>query len=72
MFYQFLDTFYILPYSLLWFGFQYEPTIHVKKSMFLFIAGSVALLHSLDISYPLAFIYVCLFMEIAIRIFIIL
>jgi hypothetical protein len=71
MLYNFLNTFRVFPHSLLWFGFQYEPNLNVKKAMFLFIAGTVALLHYIGISLLSSFIIVCVCLEIAVRIMII-
>ena len=70
MLYNFLNTFRVFPHSLLWFGFQYEPNINVKKAMFLFIAGTVALLHYLGVSLLTSFILVCSVLEAAVRIMI--
>jgi hypothetical protein len=70
MLYQFLDTFRVFPHSLLLFGFQYEPNLNVKKAMFLFIAGTVGLLHYLGWSLLTSFIIVWSVLEIMIRIMI--
>jgi len=69
MLYQFLDTFRVFPYSMLWFTFEIEPNVNVKKSIILFIAGTVGLLHYLGLSLLSSFIAVCICLEIAVRVF---
>jgi hypothetical protein len=70
MLHQFLDTVRVFPYSMLWFAFEVEPNVNVKRSMFLFLAGSVALLHSLGLSLLTSFMIVGLLAEISVRVFI--
>ena len=70
MLYRILDTFRVFPYSMLWFAFEVEPNINVKRGMFLFIAGMIALLHYLGVSLLSSFILVCSFAEVAVRVFI--
>lgn len=72
MLYQFLQTFRIFPYSLLWFMFQVEPNVHVKRGMILFIMGAVMVFHSLGCSLITSLTAVGVLLEIAIRTFIIL
>ena len=70
MLYQLLDTFRVFPYSMLWFTFQIEPNVNIKRSMFLVIAGFIALLQCLGYSFITSFILVCSVAEVAVRIFI--